>query len=272
MHGRRRHGDLRKKCKGRTDLGTALIVTVVTSSLAKHLGASRELRHAVGSGTGQSCGIAGETCAVSSRVFLFAENASLKMELVHSITGAFQPPFFRRNCTSSVRTGFVPVLALRPSSAWVLRPCQRFAHFLATGAFSVMRTAWLSLLHHAEQVSTQRQKRELLPKRRNATDGPPHRASTNRPSPCVSSLAFVFQRVGYCHISLPPLSDLVSLSDWPALAHALCQDARPRKDLFVLRGHCTSSLPLGARSSRLPTMSLWARFFAVLGCVTAQLR
>ena len=34
----------------------------------------------------------------------------------------------------------------------------RFAHFLATGAFSVTRSAWLPLLHHAEQVSTQRKK------------------------------------------------------------------------------------------------------------------
>ena len=88
------------------------------------------------------------------------------------------------------------------------------------------------------------------PKRRTATDGPPHRASTHRPAPanwdfaaasCLkphhtmreqSCLQFLFKRVGPCHIPLPPLSDMVSLSVWPALADALCHDARRGFDLF----------------------------------------
>ena len=56
-------------------------------------------------------------------MFLLAENASLNMELVHGITGAFRRPFFRSTYASSVRSGFVPVPALRPSSVRVLRPC-----------------------------------------------------------------------------------------------------------------------------------------------------
>ena len=53
----------------------------------------------------------------------------LNMELVHGITAAAWRPCLRRTKTSSVRRGFVPVPALRPSSARVLRPCQRFVHF-----------------------------------------------------------------------------------------------------------------------------------------------
>ena len=53
MHGRGRHGDPRKKMHRRTDLTTAVIVTVVTRSLAKRLvAAAREPRHAVGSDAG----------------------------------------------------------------------------------------------------------------------------------------------------------------------------------------------------------------------------
>ena len=103
--------------------------------------------------------------------------------------------------TKRLRPGARSAAKFREGSATM----PAFCPFLATGAFSVTWLAWFSLLHHAEEVSTQRKKRELLP---NAA--PPQmahpierahiaqplqpgtslpRPAANPPIPCVSSPA-----------------------------------------------------------------------------------
>ena len=62
-------------------------------------------------------------------MFLLIKKATLNMDLVHGITGAFRRPFFRSTYASSVRSGFVPLPALRPSFARVLRPFSPFCPF-----------------------------------------------------------------------------------------------------------------------------------------------
>ena len=181
-------------------------------------------------------------------MFLLAENASLKMELVHGITATPWRPSLRRTYSSSVRSGFVPVPALRPSSARVLRPCPLFCPF--SGDRSILGYAVGLVVITAPRGAGLNPEKEAGGPRRTATDGPPHRASTRRPDPAAldfaaascfkpshtmreqSCLQFLFKRVGPCHLPQPHLSDLVSLSVWPALADALCQHARPGSDLF----------------------------------------
>ena len=179
-----------QKLNRRTDLTTAVIATVVTSSLAKRLvAAAREPRHAVGSDAGQSCRIA----------------ATLEASVGTSgrdVCGEFTHVSPRRECIPQHGAGAWHHRGL-PASICLEDLCLLRTKRLRPSACSAAKfregSAGRSILGYAAGLvviaappgagPNPEEETGAPPKRHSATDGPPHRATTHRPAPVAWDFA-----------------------------------------------------------------------------------